>query len=255
MRYDFGKCVIERPRRSSGARSLKVAKVGKLSIKDADWAEWDNDGPLRITNGHLMHKYDRKLEEKDFTDVLGPLKGYMRKSVGRKWDAVWSELVQHLGTGAWPLEHILTQHIDVEKSTFMGADGKVYAYEKYRGGKATCVSEIESYYHTRDAYYVHPTTGLLCKSICLKAPVKAKTLFETDRKQLENGNWIVRIKGVWFIGEYKERTYEFVSYRVDKNKNMLRSWEDAPFPDTREQVFHKIKQASTKEIKQCLKAK
>ena len=49
--------------------------------------------------------------DKDFSDVLGPVFGYLRKHCGRPWDAVFSELAQVLGSGSYPIRHVLHDHI------------------------------------------------------------------------------------------------------------------------------------------------
>ncbi len=63
MRKDFGRLVIERERRGSSAKNLKMRKTGRFLLESPDWEEWDYDGPLRIRTRGLRgvkHAYDRR---------------------------------------------------------------------------------------------------------------------------------------------------------------------------------------------------
>src|SRR5207247_5947029 len=90
---------------------------------------------------------------KDFSDLLGPLRRYLRKQVGRTWDKVWSEITQTLDSRSLTGQHIF-DHIrsEVEQEAWIGEDGRLY--HKRRWGSIQRL----------DGLYVHPVTGLLsCK--------------------------------------------------------------------------------------------
>ena len=113
MRKDFGRLVIERERRGSSAKNLKMRKTGRFRLESPDWEEWDYDGPLRVRTqglGGIKRAYDPRLAEKSFSDVLTPVRGYLRKAVGRRWNDVFSELTAALGRGTYPIRHVLTVH-------------------------------------------------------------------------------------------------------------------------------------------------
>src|SRR5580704_5470810 len=154
MRKDFGRLVIERERRGSSAKNLKMRKTGRFLVESPDWEEWDYDGPLRVRTRGLhgvKHAYDRKMGEKSFTDVLTPIHGYLRKSIGRRWDDVFSELTAALGRGPWPIRHVLTSHAldEVSIHTYYES-GKVYSQpKKYAYGD----------------YFVDPRGGTLRKAV------------------------------------------------------------------------------------------
>ena len=83
MRPDMGKCVIERPRRGSRtALSAKVRHYGKIVEYDDGP---DYDGLTHLPVSRRQEGYNKKLGDKDFTDVLGPLHRYLRSSCGRLW--------------------------------------------------------------------------------------------------------------------------------------------------------------------------
>lgn len=114
MRPDFGKCVVERARRGSSCRGAKARWYGKLVV-DKETGELEYEGPTKLPSsmGSPFH-YD----DKSFTDVLGPIKGFLRSNCGRPWDKVWSELSQ-LGQKSWSLRHILR---DFELDVFEEGD-------------------------------------------------------------------------------------------------------------------------------------
>ncbi|MBI4474010.1 MAG: hypothetical protein HY646_15180, partial [Acidobacteria bacterium] len=68
----MGKCVIERPRRGSKtALSAKARHYGKI-IEYNDGPDYD--GLTRLPVSRKQEGYNKKLGDKDFTDVLGPLR-------------------------------------------------------------------------------------------------------------------------------------------------------------------------------------
>lgn len=152
MRYDMGKCVIERPRRGSGNRSAKARWYGR--IHQDETGELDYDGFTRLPVSSKQEGYHNRIGGKHFTDVLGPIEGYLRASVGRHWDDVYSELCKGLGQSSWPVRHVLTQHIDVAVKTYLETDGKIW-HQSSRGPEI-----VDGRNGTE--FYVHPKTKILC---------------------------------------------------------------------------------------------
>jgi len=76
MRKDMKKVIIERPRVGGGYLKNKKDMI-------------DNDSPTREKMNY------RDWNKKEQTDLLGPLYGFLRKNVGRKWDDVWSEICKN----------------------------------------------------------------------------------------------------------------------------------------------------------------
>lgn len=123
MRPDMGKCVIERLRRGSRtALSAKARHYGKI-IRHEDGLEYE--GLTRLPVSSKQEGYLKKLGDKDFTDLLGPLHNYLRQSCGRPWDDVYSEIARTMGRcWSWGVRHILSAHLDVAVHTYRGTDGK-----------------------------------------------------------------------------------------------------------------------------------
>jgi hypothetical protein len=189
MRKDFGRLVIERERRGSSAKNLKMRKTGRFLLESPDWEEWDYDGPLRIRTRGLhgvKHTYDRQMGEKSFTDVLTPIRGYLRKSIGRRWDDVFSELTAALGRGSYPIRHVLTAHALEEVSIHTYCEnGKIYSQPKQ--------------YEYGD-YFVDPRDGTLRKVATRRRYRQAAPAL--DRRYWKCGLWFVRIEGIWYLGAY-----------------------------------------------------
>ena len=149
MKAFFGKQVIERPRRGSSAQSYKVRQHGKIVLTE-DGPEYF--GPTKIKMHMGAHPRRIWTEDKDFTDVLGPLKGYLRSSCGRPWDDVYSEIAKILGSAGYALGHSITDHLNVAINTWRGESGSIYDDGDHG-------PELIGRYRTQ--FYVEPETGIL----------------------------------------------------------------------------------------------
>lgn len=86
MRRDMAKVITERPR--SGQR----IKTPKGSKKEAQ-KSLHEDAPK---SEKIRQKWKKDYNGKEFTDVLGPLRGYVLSVIGRPFDIVFSEINQVL---------------------------------------------------------------------------------------------------------------------------------------------------------------
>lgn len=206
MRSDMAKVVTERPRRGHGDDSVKTSytiRPKDLSIdSDGDYEDADY-GPgrikasrggqcrLRLSEGRSMKMrgnhsaYDC---HKEFSDLLGPLRGYLRKQVGRPWDKVYSELRANLDFRTVSGQHIW-DHVkqEVELHTYMRVDGQVGELGRY--GRVGVV----------DGLYVHPLTRLLC----YRKKRNLRIGFWRDKPnpdvvKIDEVNSIERINGIWY---------------------------------------------------------
>lgn len=220
-------------------------------------------GPTRIpmSMGGKAHAWaHRDYEEKSFSDVLGPIDGYLRSAVGRPWNDVYSELSANLGKFSWPLRHILAVHINVETNTYRGADGKVWACNKYGVEKLTPG-------WSRPQFYVEPESGIL-------QVVTARRRWPEQRSAnnnflLSDGRSAVLIDKIWYIGNYefvpdpvdsggfKTSVYglgtkyeqRFTRYRESGPVKIEAVWPDYRFGHGR-MMFRKQKQANKKELRE-----
>lgn len=142
MRRDMAKVVTEAPR---GGHANPSRKWGRRLHRDEFDA--DDHGPSRAP---IARRRQYGWEAKEFSDVIGPLRRYLRKQVGRPWNKVWSEITQALDSRSVSGRHIFG-HIraDVALNVWIGTDRRTY--EIWSFGSVMRVTGL----------YVHPATGLL----------------------------------------------------------------------------------------------
>lgn len=182
MRSDMAKVVTERPR--AGAR-LKDVKGAKKLLQDTPAEELPKTEKIR-------QKWKATGDGKEFTDLLGPLKGYLKKNVGRPFDKVYSEICKCLPPTTLPGRHILGHVFQyVERHVVMV--GKVPCHKDHRSFRnhdgPLPISEGD--------FYVHPENGLLCQ-------VKPKPRQKRKRKPVDRGipagkgRQLHKVEGVWY---------------------------------------------------------
>ncbi len=142
MRSDMAKVVTERPRRGHGNSSKKWGR----RLRKHEYAAEDH-GPSRAP---IARRHQYGWNAKEFSDLLGPLRRYLRQQVGRPWDKVWSEITRSLDSRSLTGQHIF-DHIqsEVDRHVWLGPDGRLY-HTRWSG--PVPVSGL----------YVHPSTGVLC---------------------------------------------------------------------------------------------
>lgn len=150
MRKDMSKVVTEAPRYGHKNRSKKTALRTRRWDRGRYYDGKDGlDSSERFPSSRFrQHGWDAK----EFSDVLGPLKKFLRRQVGRHWDKVYSELSQHLDKRSLTGQHIWT-HVwqYVAKDVEFGPDDYVYRKPLRRIGKIWRHSGL----------YIHPKTGVL----------------------------------------------------------------------------------------------
>jgi hypothetical protein len=188
MRSDMGRVVIERPRSGSSNKSPKIRHFSGRIDQEGDY-----DGLTRLPSSrYKIYGFAPKILEKSFTDVLGPLRRYLRKNVGRPWDKVYGEAKKVLQSGGWGVQHVFETHFlgEVDRAVYLDEKGRLYSL-RYK------------YLPTVAGFYVHPKTGLL------RYAPEARTRREprrqrTDLIPLDDGRYYVLIRDLWFIARYEE---------------------------------------------------
>ncbi len=98
MKDKFEKLLTERPR----------WKPWSGNFKPRSRLKWDEDSPSRVP---MRSKFEWDIR-KEFNDHLNPLKRFLQKSVGRKWDEVYSEARKQIHgrstSGNHLLEHLMS---------------------------------------------------------------------------------------------------------------------------------------------------
>jgi hypothetical protein len=136
MRADMKKVLTERPRVNARYAYSDV----RHQANHSDYDDLPNHQGMR----RPYH------DAKEFSDLLGPLRGFLRHAVGRRWDDVWSEICQVVKSGNTVDQHLrghVLQDVDIHTKLI---DGKVLAMGEYRGP------------HEPYGLYVDPRDGILC---------------------------------------------------------------------------------------------
>lgn len=181
MRPDMSKVVTERPR--SGSRHAPSLKTGATIHRDQYDA--DDHGPTRHpVSAHRQHGWDAK----EFSDLIGPLRKYLYKQVGRPWDKIYSELSANLDKRSLSGRHIWTHVLQEVQTHVMEINGQ--CYEKPRQYSSGVL-------HTVAGLYVHPRTRLL-RSAPLRSYKHTKPI-DPNVHVLDDTHSLQRIKGIWFL--------------------------------------------------------
>jgi hypothetical protein len=206
MRPDMAKVITERPRRAGEA---DARKFGHALSKDEIDRERHEDAER---GGLVASSRARRRHPRMQTDLLGPLRRFLRKQVGRPWDKVVSELSAQLDRRTLDRRHVF-DHVECEVATHatIGEGGEIVARDRWSHGLRPV-----------RGLYVHPRTGLLR----IAEPKHARTRW-VDRFRRDLGSFGIpadgpherllayRIDGlrvwekkgsVWFIHEYRERS-------------------------------------------------
>lgn len=147
-------------------------------------------------------------------DNYNPIRGYLKKNVGRKWDDVYSELVEMYGKYRKELEDIFLFFVYTNVEII---NGNIYAKDKYSPFRIYSMSGPN-----RESFYVDPDTGIL-----KLAPEEQRRVY---KKELQNGYLTpstdplvdyLYMNGVWYQILYREMSSEDVlgegSFEEQKN--------------------------------------
>ena len=189
----MSKVVIERPRwghRLSNSKTrLRVRRFNYDLDYNDDFDHLMDDLPKRVSGSRS--KYLRKEMTKSFSDLLGPLRKFLRSNVGRPWDLISSEMSEHLDNRKTTGRHIF-EHVEGEvMANCYEEGGAVWGYNGW-GGRPEPVHGL----------YVHPRTGLLCwtQDNRYKKPKEKK---EITRIFIGRRKSYIRQSGIWYIAALK----------------------------------------------------
>jgi hypothetical protein len=170
--------VIERGRRGGygNHNSARPRRKGE---------EWE--GYLKREGMRLPYGYNSK----DQTDLLGPLWGYLRKHVGKRWDVVYADICRNLD-----FRTVLGFHI---KSHLFDDFRGVQRHVEMRGGVPyERVGHFGSPPAPVDGFYVHPKNGLLLDTRSKTKRRAPKPAPPATRKIVDDWTQIHWIHGAWF---------------------------------------------------------
>ncbi len=168
MRSDMSKVLCE-------VRRYQWADSKVHRIKDHIHNDPDNL-PLRAKVSMGRHG------TKSFTDLLGPLKKYLRRQVGRPWDKVYSEVSKHIRPSSTVQRHLLGHLFQMIAIHVEEEDGHVSPKPPSRS------------WLVRGNLYVCPRSNIIkvyepCQERCCRVPPEGRWLSETSMIRLLHGRW------------------------------------------------------------------
>jgi hypothetical protein len=197
MRPDFNKLLTERERIGHGMKFHQV----RGSKGNASFDEDAKGGKESI---HARRRNSVKVNRKSFNENLNPLRNFLRVSVGRPWDKVYSDICKSFDKRKVVNNHILEhlfQYVEIEDVKVV--DGKVYLHSPWRGLKPIKESHCE--------WYVDPRDGIL-KSGKRPPKVSLRKLREKQAekevaqvfKAIDRDTHLILDGGIWWIYEIKD---------------------------------------------------
>jgi hypothetical protein len=173
----MGKIITERPRSKSRLPTEKFGKAIAWKGFDEDYTE-----PRKVS-GSQGRTYG--WERKEFTDLLGPLKGWVKKQVGRPWNLVYSEVCAVLDKRKLTHKHVLDHLFNWVARTVVLCQDKIWREPEMVGFE----------WRSPPEFYVHPKNGLLLANKKRKDRDKKKPV---EVVKLKDGAEYRKLNGLWY---------------------------------------------------------
>lgn len=185
MRADMAKVIVERPRVGG-----KYARRGRVP----------QDGYQPFGESiKRMHGYNTK----ELNEFLAPLRRFLHKNVGRKWDDVFSEISENLRPDNTVQQHVRDHVFDFVTILVPGRHGELMEKRKY----GTRVVTDTSY-----ELYVDPQDGILKLNPKYESWAARNRRYDAERqaekakvfRELKaTSQELHKINGVWFVVDVK----------------------------------------------------
>jgi hypothetical protein len=144
---------------------------------------------------------------KHLNENLAPLKRYLHKQIGRRWDDVFSEFCAHLDTGSTVKMHV-REHLDdfVIRKVWREPDGTLWGVGRWGSPDRLVKSWTELYVDPDDGSIKE--TRELCRNLGF-AFRRARRSFsdwvgpqkQLPLKQLSATTWHMQLNGIWYFIE------------------------------------------------------
>jgi len=199
MRSDFQKLLCECYK--TGRGGAMTSKHVRKKIKNA---KNDEDGSYYSTK--VSRRKIIGWEHKEFGENLAPLKRFVGKQVGKKWDKVYSEICKHNKKASAVGVHIF-QHL---------YDFIIVKCEKHEDGS---IHDCDLSYRWRTTelsfgeIYVDPEDGIIKKYKRNKRKVREPR--EPTSYELTPCEKLEKVKGIWYLIEFGYVEEPYVSWRYE----------------------------------------
>lgn len=227
MRKDLNKLLCERERRGSKNHFRYFRKMKIFSHARGEELE---DLPSRES---MKCRYNRNYDRKEFNENLNPLYGFVRKSVGKKWDETYSELCEVFDMSSVINNHILEHLAHTVETKIIEEDSELF-YRWYNRALQPVIDK------DGPEYYVHPRTGVLLKNEKYESYRQRSNRYtkyyksqngNTDERKVISDSLEYRLRnGIWFACEMESfprteekkqmnfQTMEYESTTVDAKR-------------------------------------
>lgn len=177
MRWDMYEVIIERPR---GGRGWGPRGKGRERMRDRlDPEQAPQREPISMHRGGSKH----------LNENLAPLRRFLVRRVGRKWDDVYAEICATIRPDSAVQKHVLDHLRDMVYTRVVERDGTLYEHGS-RGVRA-----LPEMYRRWAPVYVCPDTGVLKK---VPTTPRVRPPVERDVVPIDAGGQYRRIDGVWY---------------------------------------------------------
>lgn len=155
MRSDHHKVICERQRRGSGKKYHDYRHVKETAINDEifdDFEENDINIESHKLSEPMQRPYKQDYNEKEFSDMNSGIRGYIRKSVGRKWDDVFSEFCEIYDQRSILTKHLFQHMKSLVCTKVVEKDNELYVHARRK---------VSTLAKSWEEYYVDPRDGIL----------------------------------------------------------------------------------------------
>jgi hypothetical protein len=148
LREDMAQVITERPRdRGPGYK-------GYREVRSRGGAVHNLERLAELPRHEGMRRPYPDLDLKEFADLLGPLRKFLVRQVGRPWNKVHSEICERISPNSIVQRHILGHLYQIiDTKTSLAPDGRVLREPGYH--RRPYVADIPG------QLYVHPVTGII----------------------------------------------------------------------------------------------
>lgn len=191
MRRDHHKLICEKGK-SGNYEYHDIRHAKRIASSNDDFYEYEDGDEAIVAAPHkesIKRCYNSYYITKEFTDNVNPIRGFVRKNVGRKWDDVYSEFCDIYDQRSVLTKHLF-QHLKqyVERKVLVHND-ELMIRTRWRG-----LQPLEEAYID---YYVDPRDGILK---CLHTP--SYKSFNRQRKHDHEQELLKTIRPVDKLTEY-----------------------------------------------------